>query len=121
METQPSHSPPSLSAQPNDPLSLHVNSGVISKVLLASSKAYNVPLHPQQLAVQASARDGVPRVGLDRHSRHQHHLQQEESYVKVQVKLYIEHDTANIFVRPTCTTPHVLAKGVHQELVLLEG
>ena len=41
--------------------------------------------------------DGQPRVG--------HHLQPAENLIKVQVKIYIAHDTAHLFPRPTYPSP----------------
>ena len=41
----------------------------------------------------------------DDQSRAKHNLCPEESYIKVQVKVYAEHDTAYLFVRTTCTAP----------------
>ena len=42
-----------------------------------------------------SCKDGQLRV--------KQHLQPTENYIKVQVKIYFEHDTAHLFTRPTCT------------------
>ena len=51
----------------------------------------------RHLSMIVSCKDGQPRVG--------HHLQPAEYLIKVQVKIYIAHDTAHLFPRPTYPSP----------------